>query len=126
MPLHMKRESQVPKYLNLVNKGGGSQGLERTLGHLLRIMAKGQVFDFQCFLLMDGLGTITSTVINPGMQEDSEVSKKYEHMKLICRPRCVLLQMNDLLFFQSCGYRCSTLSECLHLVSSNSTSCFIG
>ncbi|XP_073825143.1 SCAPER domain-containing protein short spindle 3 [Musca autumnalis] len=76
VPLHMKRESQVPKYLNLVNKGGGSQGLERALGHLLRIMAKAQVFDFQCFLLMDGLGTIISAVITPGMQEDSEVSKK--------------------------------------------------
>lgn len=69
--------SQVPKYLNLVNKGGGSQGLERALGHLLRIMAKAQVFDFQCFLLMDGLGIITAAVINPGMQEDAEVSKKY-------------------------------------------------
>ncbi|XP_013104459.2 S phase cyclin A-associated protein in the endoplasmic reticulum [Stomoxys calcitrans] len=76
VPLHMKRESQVPKYLNLVNKGGGSQGLERALGHLLRIMAKAQVFDFQCFLLMDGLGTITTAVISPGMQEDAEVSKK--------------------------------------------------
>lgn len=77
VPLHMKRDSQVPKYLNLVNKGGGSQGLERSLGHLLRIMAKAQVFDFQCFLLMDGLGVIASHVITPGMQEDSEVTKKY-------------------------------------------------
>ncbi|XP_075152062.1 SCAPER domain-containing protein short spindle 3 isoform X2 [Haematobia irritans] len=76
VPLHMKRESQVPKYLNLVNKGGGSQGLERALGHLLRIMAKAQVFDFQCFLLLDGLGIITSQVITPGMQQDSEVTKK--------------------------------------------------
>lgn len=76
VPLHMKRESQVPKYLNLVNKGGGSQGLERALGHLLRIMAKAQVFDFQCFLLMDGLGTIISAVITPGMQDESDVSKK--------------------------------------------------
>ncbi|XP_065355667.1 S phase cyclin A-associated protein in the endoplasmic reticulum [Calliphora vicina] len=76
VPLHMKRESQVPKYLNLVNKGGGSQGLERALGQLLRIMAKAQVFDFQCFLLMDGLGTISSNVITKGMQEDAEVSKK--------------------------------------------------
>ncbi|XP_046806663.1 S phase cyclin A-associated protein in the endoplasmic reticulum [Lucilia cuprina] len=76
VPLHMKRESQVPKYLNLVNKGGGSQGLERAIGQLLRIMAKAQVFDFQCFLLMDGLGTISSNVITKGMQEDAEVSKK--------------------------------------------------
>lgn len=78
VPLHMKRESQVPKYLNLVNKGGGTQGLERALGQLLRIMAKAQVFDFQCFLLMDGLGTISSNVIIKGMQEDADVSKKYD------------------------------------------------
>lgn len=76
VPLHMKRESQVPKYLNLVNKGGGSQGLERALGQLLRIMAKAQVFDFQCFLLMDGLGSISTNVITKGMQDDAEVSKK--------------------------------------------------
>lgn len=76
VPLHMKRESQVPKYLNLVNKGGGSQGLERALGQLLRIMTKAQIFDFQCFLLMDGLATISSNVITKGMQGESEVSKK--------------------------------------------------
>uniref|UniRef100_A0A1A9WJ40 S phase cyclin A-associated protein in the endoplasmic reticulum N-terminal domain-containing protein n=1 Tax=Glossina brevipalpis TaxID=37001 RepID=A0A1A9WJ40_9MUSC len=76
VPLHMKRESQVPKYLNLVNKGGGAQGLERALGQLMRIMSKAQVFDFQCFLLMDGLGTLAMNVIAKSMQEDSEVSKK--------------------------------------------------
>ena len=84
VPLHMKRESQVPKYLNLVNKGGGSQGLERALGQLLRIMAKAQVFDFQCFLLMDGLDSISMNVIYKGMQEDSEVSKKYVIFTLNC------------------------------------------
>ncbi|XP_037882095.1 S phase cyclin A-associated protein in the endoplasmic reticulum isoform X2 [Glossina fuscipes] len=76
VPLHMKRESQVPKYLNLVNKGGGAQGLERALGQLMRIMSKAQVFDFQCFLLMDGLGALATNVIAKSMQEDSEVSKK--------------------------------------------------
>lgn len=77
VPLHMKRESQVPKYLHLVTKGGGAQGLERALGQLLRTMAKAEVFDFQCFLLMDGLGTISSSVVFKGMHDDGEVSKKY-------------------------------------------------
>lgn len=77
LPLHMKRESQVPKYLNLIKKGGGAQGIERPLGQLLRLIAKAQVADFQCFLLLDGLGNITQNVIVKGMQEDNEISKKY-------------------------------------------------
>lgn len=75
VPLHMKRESQVPKYLNLVIKGGGAQGLERPLGQLLRLMAKAQVSDFQCFWLMNGLGIIGDVITN-GMEPNSETSKR--------------------------------------------------
>ena len=76
LPLHLKRESQVPKYLNLVTKGGGAQGIERPLGQLLRLIAKAQAADFQCFLLLDGLGNIAQNVITKGMQEDADISKK--------------------------------------------------
>ncbi|XP_036329123.1 calponin homology domain-containing protein DDB_G0272472 isoform X1 [Rhagoletis pomonella] len=76
VPLHMKRESQVPKYLNLVSKGGGSQGLERAVSQLLRLMSKAQVFDFQCFLLMDGLGVITTNVISKSMLENNDIPKR--------------------------------------------------
>uniref|UniRef100_W8AU12 S phase cyclin A-associated protein in the endoplasmic reticulum n=2 Tax=Ceratitis capitata TaxID=7213 RepID=W8AU12_CERCA len=76
VPLHMKRESQVPKYLNLVSKGGGSQGLERAVNQLLRLMSKAQVFDFQCFLLMDGLGVITTNVISKSMEENNDIPKR--------------------------------------------------
>ncbi|XP_054744523.1 calponin homology domain-containing protein DDB_G0272472 [Anastrepha obliqua] len=76
VPLHMKRESQVPKYLNLVSKGGGAQGLERAVSQLLRLMSKAQVFDFQCFLLMDGLGVITTNVISKSMQENNDIPKR--------------------------------------------------
>lgn len=102
----MKRESQVPKYLNLVNKGGGSQGLERSLGHLLRIMAKAQVFDFQCFLLMDGLGVIASNVISPGMQDDSEVTKKYAQLLYFW----VSFFDSLLIYFQICCSCCAIVS----------------
>lgn len=71
----MKRESQVPKFLNLVGKGGGPQGLERPLGQLLRLIAKGQICDFQCFWLLDGLGTITN-VISKGMESNTDISKR--------------------------------------------------
>ncbi|XP_055381658.1 S phase cyclin A-associated protein in the endoplasmic reticulum [Condylostylus longicornis] len=60
VPIHIKRESQVPKFLNLVNKGGGPLGMERQFNQLLRIIGKGQVNDFQCFWLLDGLGTVAS------------------------------------------------------------------
>lgn len=76
VPIHMKRESQVPKFLNLIAKGGGAQGLERPLGQLVRLMAKAQVFDFQCFLLMDGLGIIADSVVTKGIEPNSEISKK--------------------------------------------------
>lgn len=72
----MKRDSQVPKFLNLVIKGGGAQGLERQLGQLLRIMAKANITDFQCFWLMDGLGVLTNVLVQ-GMENNTEISKKY-------------------------------------------------
>lgn len=73
----MKRESQIPKFLNLVNKGDGPQGLEVLLGQLLRIIVKAQVFDFQCFWLMDGLETVSNVVIT-GMEPNSEIFKRYK------------------------------------------------
>ncbi|KAH8271118.1 hypothetical protein KR018_012412 [Drosophila ironensis] len=79
LPSFLKRDSTVPKLLNLVAKGGGAQGLDRTLGNLLRVIPKAQTFDFQAFLYMDGLGIITTHVIAKGMEDNSEVSKKSVH-----------------------------------------------
>ncbi|KAH8377807.1 hypothetical protein KR093_007233, partial [Drosophila rubida] len=76
LPLHLKRDSSVPKLLNLVIKGGGAQGLDRTLGNLLRLIPKAQIFDFQAFLHMDGLGVLATHVISKGLEENSEISKK--------------------------------------------------
>lgn len=76
LPLHLKRDSSVPKLLNLVIKGGGAQGLDRTLGNLLRAIPKAQTYDFQAFLNMDGLGILTNHVISKGMEENGEISKK--------------------------------------------------
>ncbi|XP_017859481.1 PREDICTED: S phase cyclin A-associated protein in the endoplasmic reticulum isoform X1 [Drosophila arizonae] len=76
LPAHVKRDSSVPKLLNLVMKGGGNQGLDRTLGNLLRVIPKAQTYDFQAFLNMDGLGVLTNYVISKGLEENSEISKK--------------------------------------------------
>lgn len=76
MPPYVKRDSTVPKLLNLVVKGGGAQGLERALGNLLRVIPKAQTFDFQAFLCMDGLGIVANHVISKGLQENTDVSKK--------------------------------------------------
>lgn len=75
VPAYMKRESDVPKLLGLIKKGGGAQGIERPLGQLLRLLSKAQVFDFQCFWLLDGLGVL-SQVINDGMVPNSELSRR--------------------------------------------------
>jgi len=75
LPQHMRRESDVPKLLNLIIKGGGPQGIERPLGQLSRLITKGQICDFQCMWLLDGLGII-SKVIKTGMAEFSEISKR--------------------------------------------------
>lgn len=76
VPAHVKRDSCVPKLLNLVMKGGGSQGLDRTLGNLLRVIPKAQTFDFQAFLNLDGLGVLTNYVISKGLEDNAEISKK--------------------------------------------------
>ncbi|XP_062142937.1 S phase cyclin A-associated protein in the endoplasmic reticulum isoform X2 [Drosophila sulfurigaster albostrigata] len=76
LPPHLKRDSSVPKLLNLVVKGGGAQGLDRTLGNLLRLIPKAQTCDFQTFLHMDGLGVLATHVISKGLEENTEISKK--------------------------------------------------
>lgn len=75
VPAYMKRESDVPKLLGIIKKGGGTQGIERPLGQLLRLLTKAEVFDFQCFWLLDGLGVL-GQVINDGMIPNSEVSRR--------------------------------------------------
>lgn len=75
LPAYMRRDSEVPKLLAIIKKGGGPQGIERPLGQLLRLIAKAQVFDFQCFWLLDGLGVVTK-VIEDGMQQNSDISRK--------------------------------------------------
>ncbi|XP_017105660.2 S phase cyclin A-associated protein in the endoplasmic reticulum [Drosophila bipectinata] len=80
LPPYVKRDSTVPKLLNLVVKGGGAQGLDRTLGNLLRVIPKAQTFDFQAFLCMDGLGILASHVISKGLEENSEISRKSVHL----------------------------------------------
>lgn len=75
VPAYMRRDSDVPKLLGIIKKGGGAQGLERPLGQLLRCLTKAQVFDFQCFWLMDGLGALAQ-VISDGMKPNSEISRR--------------------------------------------------
>nr|XP_016944835.1 S phase cyclin A-associated protein in the endoplasmic reticulum [Drosophila suzukii] len=80
LPAYVKRDSAVPKLLNLVVKGGGAQGLDRNLGNLLRVIPKAQTFDFQAFLCMDGLGILANHVIAKGLEENSEISRKSIHL----------------------------------------------
>ncbi|XP_032573793.1 S phase cyclin A-associated protein in the endoplasmic reticulum [Drosophila sechellia] len=76
LPAHARRDSTVPKLLNLVVKGGGAQGLDRNLGNLLRVIPKAQNLDFLAFLCMDGLGILANHVISKSMDENSEISRK--------------------------------------------------
>uniref|UniRef100_A0A0P6IY67 Cyclic nucleotide-binding domain-containing protein n=1 Tax=Aedes aegypti TaxID=7159 RepID=A0A0P6IY67_AEDAE len=71
----IRKQSQVPKLLNTIVKGGGPLGVERPLGQLLRLMAKAEVVDFQSMWLLDGL-KIISDVIQQGMEPNSEISKR--------------------------------------------------
>uniref|UniRef100_W4VRF2 Cyclic nucleotide-binding domain-containing protein n=1 Tax=Corethrella appendiculata TaxID=1370023 RepID=W4VRF2_9DIPT len=71
----IRRQSQVPKLLNTIIKGGGPVGVERPLGQLLRLIAKAEVVDFQSMWLLDGLKTI-SEIIQKGMEANSDVSKR--------------------------------------------------
>lgn len=76
VPLYMKQDSAVPKILGMMRRGGGTQGMERPLGQLARIVAKPEVFDFQCLWLMDGLGVL-SGIIKSALEPNSELSRKY-------------------------------------------------
>lgn len=72
---YMKRDSSVPKILAMMRRGGGPQGMERPLGQLARIVAKPEVFDFQCLWLMDGL-TVLADIIKKAIEPNSELSRK--------------------------------------------------
>lgn len=76
-PAYMRRESEVPKLLAQIKKGGGPQGIERSLGQLLRVIGKAQVFDYQCFWLMDGLGAVATVIQNVSDSVINEVSRRY-------------------------------------------------
>ncbi|XP_058447006.1 calponin homology domain-containing protein DDB_G0272472 [Malaya genurostris] len=71
----IRKQSQVPKLLSTIVRGGGPLGVERPLGQLLRLMAKAEVVDFQSMWLLDGLKTI-SDLVQMGMEPNSEVSKR--------------------------------------------------
>ncbi|XP_031637868.1 S phase cyclin A-associated protein in the endoplasmic reticulum-like [Contarinia nasturtii] len=75
-PIYMKRDSAVPKIFALIKKNGGKQGMERPLGQLLRTIAKAEVFDFQCFWLMDGLGLLAQNIIKSALEPNPEISRK--------------------------------------------------
>uniref|UniRef100_A0A1B0CF43 S phase cyclin A-associated protein in the endoplasmic reticulum N-terminal domain-containing protein n=2 Tax=Lutzomyia longipalpis TaxID=7200 RepID=A0A1B0CF43_LUTLO len=72
---HFRRDSEVPKILNIMNKGGGPQGMERPLGQLLRLVAKAQAADFHCMLSLNALELIVK-VVEDGIKPHSEYSKK--------------------------------------------------
>lgn len=76
VPAYIRRDSEVPKLLAIIKKGGGPQGIERPLGQLLRLIAKAQVFDYQCFWLMDGLGVISQVIQNVTESQMNEVSRR--------------------------------------------------
>lgn len=60
-----KKQSQVPKLLQLVKTGEvGKSGLgpERPIGQIIRLIEKGEKKDFQAFWLMDGLGTLEELI----------------------------------------------------------------
>lgn len=72
---HHRRDSEVPKLMNLLNKGGGQHGPERPLAQLLRIVSKAESADFHCMLSMDTLGVI-SKLVQEGAEPNSDVSRK--------------------------------------------------
>ena len=72
---HHRRDSEVPKIMSVINKGGGPQGYERPLGQLLRLVSKAQAADFHCLLSLDALGAITK-VIKDGTQPNSDITRK--------------------------------------------------
>lgn len=72
---HHRRDSEVPKLMSLLNKGGGPHGHERPLTQLLRIVTKAQPADFHCMLSMDTLGVI-ARLVQEGSEANAEVSRK--------------------------------------------------
>ncbi|XP_022229654.2 S phase cyclin A-associated protein in the endoplasmic reticulum [Drosophila obscura] len=90
-PAYVKRDSTVPKLLNMIIKGGGPQGMERTLGNLLRVLPKAQTCDFHAFLCMDALGILTNHVITEGLKQNTEVSIKSVYLAVqLYRNACSL------------------------------------
>lgn len=75
VPMYMRRDSTVPKILGMMRKGGGPQGMERPLNQLTRIVAKPEVFDFQCLWLLDGLGVLANVIQN-AIEPNSDLSRK--------------------------------------------------
>lgn len=72
---HHRRDSEVPKLMNLLSRGGGPHGHERPLTQLLRIVTKAQPADFHCMLSMDTLGVI-ARIVQEGSEANSEISRK--------------------------------------------------
>lgn len=72
---HHRRDSEVPKLMNLLNKGGGPYGYERPLAQLLRIVSKAQPADFHCILSMDTLGVI-ARIVEEGAEPNSATTRK--------------------------------------------------
>lgn len=75
VPAYMRRDSDVPKLLGVIRKGGGPHGYERPLGQLARLVAKPTISDFQCLWLMDGLGVLAN-VVTTAIEPASELSRK--------------------------------------------------
>lgn len=75
-PAYMRRDSSVPKLLAIMRRGGGPQGMERQLSQLARIIAKPEVFDFQCLWLLDGLGVLAD-IVQKAIEPNTELSRKW-------------------------------------------------
>lgn len=75
VPAYMRRDSNVPKLLALIRRGGGPQGIERQLTQLALIVNKPEVFDFQCLWLLDGLGVLAN-IVQKSVEPNSDVSRK--------------------------------------------------
>lgn len=75
VPNYMRRDSDVPKLLGVMKRGGGPHGMERPLGQLARLVAKPTISDFQCLWLMDGL-SVLANVISSATEPENELSRK--------------------------------------------------
>lgn len=72
---HHRRDSEVPKIMNAINKGASNFGYERPLGQMLRLVSKAQPADFHCLLSLDALGMIAK-IIKEGTEPNSEISRR--------------------------------------------------